>query len=124
MSVYFTTEEDESSIYSVMNIGQLKGTLYSSRYYIIYVMASSTAGFFGHTFAHINTLVALIEYMSSSTHDIASRRLAAAHKFLSDEDHSTCKDWFECFLRTKSIILCNDEREAPDYFNGVCALHV
>ena len=87
-------------------------------------MASSSAGFLGHTFAHINTIVALTEYLSASTHDIASRRLAAAHKFLSDEEHSTCKDWFECFLRTKSILLGNDETEAHNYFNGVCALHV
>lgn len=88
------------------------------------VMAFSTAGFFGHTFAHINTTVALIEYMSSSTHDIASRRLAAAHKFLFDEEHNTCKDWFECFLRTKSILLRNYERDTHNYFNGECALDV
>ena len=78
------------------------------------------ADFTGHVFAHIYTLVALIEFMSASSHEHASRRLAMAHEFLSCKRHQRCRDWFECLLITKAALLDEDKEEELNYFSGKC----
>jgi hypothetical protein len=71
--------------------------------------------------ARVFTVVSVIDLFSSSLHERSLRRLAVAHDLVSPGEHSSCRDWFECLLRTKANLStreCCSEGEL-NYFNGM-----
>ncbi len=73
--------------------------------------------------ARVFTVASVIDLFSSSLHERSLRRLAVAHDLVSPGEHSSCRDWFECLLRTKASLSsreCCSEGEL-NYFNGTSA---
>ena len=68
------------------------------------------ADYMRHAIAHVFTVVSVIELFSSSLHERALTRLAVAHDLASPGEHSSCRDWFECLLRTKAAL---SQQECP-----------
>ena len=75
--------------------------------------------FMRHAIARVFTVVSVTELLSASLHEGASRRLAVAHELLSNCEHRSCRDWFECLLRSKASLCgkCCSEGEL-NYFNS------
>ena len=85
------------------------------------------ADYLRHAIARVFTVVSVIELFSSSLHERALTRLAVAHDLVSPGEHSSCRDWFECLLRTKAAL---SQQECPsqvsgelNYFNGISLLN-
>lgn len=85
------------------------------------------ADYMRHAIARVFTVVSVIELFSSSLHERALTRLAVAHDLVSPGEHSSCRDWFECLLRTKAAL---SQQECPsqvsgelNYFNGISLLN-
>ena len=79
------------------------------------------ADYMRRAIARVFTVVSVIELFSSSLHKRALTRLAVAHDLVSPGEHSSCRDWFECLLRTKAAL---SQQECPsqgelNYFNGI-----
>ena len=68
--------------------------------------------------ARLLTVMAVLEFFSSSLHKHASRRLVIVHELLLDGEHHSCRDWFECLLRTKTALWGDSCSEEVNYFNG------
>ena len=71
--------------------------------------------------ARVFTVASMIDLFSSSLHERACQRLAVAHELVSAGAHNSCRDWFECLLRTKADLSsreCGSEGELS-YFSGL-----
>ena len=74
-----------------------------------------------HAIACVLTVVSVIDLFSSSLHKCASQKLAKAHELVSDGEHASCRDWFECLLRTKASLSSREYCSEAElsYFNGL-----
>ena len=63
--------------------------------------------------------MSLIDMTSEANHSQAEARLGTAHSILASDDHRACRDWFECLLKTKALLLREESKTSLDYFNGM-----
>ena len=63
--------------------------------------------------------MSLIDLTSVAEHGQAAARLGKAHTLLASSDHVSCRDWFECLLKTKALLLREESKVPLDYFNGM-----
>ena len=73
----------------------------------------------GHVFAHLNSMMSLIDLTTGANHSQAEARLGRSHSVLASDDHRACRDWFECLLKTNKMVLREESRTSLDYFNGM-----
>ena len=71
-----------------------------------------------HAIVQVCFVVSVVELLSASLHERASKRLAMVHELLSSDGHDSCRDWFECLLLTKASLSGEDCNEELNYFNG------
>ena len=115
--------DDECLLHASLIQLSLSGAWYAMLYCVMIVCASVCvfAGYMRCAIARVFAVVSVIDLFSSSLHERASQRLAVAHELVSGGEHSSCRDWFECLLRTKAGLSSGESCSEGElnYFNGL-----